>query len=122
MWTPVQMSGFGYFSQTPVVDRCIKSSTQPYNLHRQTLALKILKHVSHKNCLSSIATLPTVFQTASGSNIINTRTVCQELHEMGFHCRAAAHKPKVTMRNAKHRLEWCKARHHWTLEQWKWVL
>ena len=26
------------------------------------------------------------------------------------------------MRNAKCRLEWCKAHHHWTLEQWKHVL
>jgi hypothetical protein len=25
---------------TPVADRCIKSSTQPYNLHRQTLAVE----------------------------------------------------------------------------------
>ncbi|XP_070962114.1 ataxin-2 homolog [Oncorhynchus clarkii lewisi] len=35
---------------------------------------------------------------------------------------AAAHKPKITIRNAKRRLEWCKARRHWTLEQWKRVL
>ena len=41
---------------------------------------------------------------------------------MGFHGRAAAHNPKITMRNAKCRLEWCKAHHHWTLEQWKHVL
>ena len=33
-----------------------------------------------------------------------------------------AHKPKLTMRNVKSRLEWCKARRHWTLEQWKHVL
>jgi hypothetical protein len=26
------------------------------------------------------------------------------------------------MRNAKHQLEWCKARRNWTLEQWKRVL
>ena len=37
---------------------------------------------------------------------------------MGFHGRAAARKPKITMRNAKLQLEWCKVRHHWTLEQW----
>ena len=41
---------------------------------------------------------------------------------MGFHARAAAHKPKITMCNAKCRLEWCKACGHWTLEQWKRVL
>ena len=38
---------------------------------------------------------------------------------MGFHGRAAAHKPKITNRNAKCLLEWCKAHRYWTLEQWK---
>ena len=33
---------------------------------------------------------------------------------MGFRGQAAAHKPKITMRNAKRRLEWCKARHLWS--------
>ena len=41
---------------------------------------------------------------------------------MGFQGRAAEHKPKITMRNAKRWLEWCKAHHHWILEQWKHVL
>uniref|UniRef100_A0A8K9XJ18 Transposase Tc1-like domain-containing protein n=1 Tax=Oncorhynchus mykiss TaxID=8022 RepID=A0A8K9XJ18_ONCMY len=61
-------------------------------------------------------------QTVSGNNI-STRTVRRELHEMGFHGRADAHKPKITMRNAndKRRLEWCNFRRHWTLE-WKHVL
>jgi hypothetical protein len=29
-----------------------------------------------------------------------------------------AEQPKITMCNAKRWLEWCKAHHHWTLEQW----
>ena len=41
---------------------------------------------------------------------------------MGFHGRGAVYKPKITMRNAKRRLEWCKARRYWTLEQSKCVL
>jgi hypothetical protein len=57
------------------------------------------------------------FQTASGSNV-STRTVRRELHEMGFHGRAATHKPKITMRKAKFWLEWCKSHRYWTLEQW----
>ena len=81
----------------------------------------MLKHGAQKNHLSSVATLTTEFQTASGSNE-STSTVRRELHEMGFHGRAAAHKPKITMRNAKRRLEWCQAHRHWTLEQWKHVL
>ncbi|KAM9473079.1 transcription activator BRG1-like [Salvelinus alpinus] len=85
------------------------------------LQARVLRRVASKNHLSSVPTLTTEFQTASGSNV-STRTVRRELHEMGFHGRAAAHKPKITMRNAKRRLEWCKARRHWTLEQWKRVL
>ena len=38
---------------------------------------------------------------------------------MGFLGRAATHKPKITMCNAKRQLEWCKAHRHWILEQWK---
>ena len=41
---------------------------------------------------------------------------------MGFHGRAAAHKPNITMLNAKRQRESCKARRHWTLEEWKRVL
>ena len=41
---------------------------------------------------------------------------------MGFHGRAATHKHKITMRNMKCRLEWCKDHQHWNLEQWKRVL
>ena len=79
---------------------------------------RVLKHVAR---LSLVATLTTEFQTATGRNV-STRTVRRELHEMCFHDRAAAHKPKITMRNAKRRVEWCKARRHWTPEQWKRVL
>ena len=82
---------------------------------------RVLKLVACTNRLSSITTLTTEFQTASGSNV-STITVCRELLEMGFHGRAAAHKPKITMHNAKCRLEWSKARRHWTLEQAKRVL
>jgi hypothetical protein len=78
----------------------------------------MLKRIERKNRLSSVATLTTEFQTLSGSNV-STRTVRRELHEMGFHGQAATHKLKITMRNAKSGLEWCKACHHWTLEQCK---
>ncbi|CAI9586492.1 unnamed protein product, partial [Staurois parvus] len=45
-------------------------------------------------------------------------TVCRELHRMGFHDRSAASKPYITKCNAKRQMPWCKARHHWTLEQY----
>ena len=66
---------------------------------------RMLKLVARKNHLSSVATLTTEFQTASGSNV-STITVCRELCEMGFRDRAAAHKPKIPTCNAKRRLEW----------------
>ena len=95
---------------------------QSSRLHKLTERdRRVLKRVAQKNHLSTVETLTTEFQTASGSNV-SPSTVCRELHEMGFHGRAAAHKPKITMRNGKHRLEWCKAHRHWTLEQWKHVL
>ncbi|CAI9576049.1 unnamed protein product, partial [Staurois parvus] len=46
---------------------------------------------------------------------ISSTTVHRELHEMGFHGQAAASKPYITKRNAKPLMQWCKARHHWTL-------
>ena len=64
----------------------------------------MLKRVAWKNHLASVATLTTEFQTASGSNV-GENTIRRELHGMGFHGRAAAHKPKITMHNAKRRLE-----------------
>ncbi|CAI9612340.1 unnamed protein product, partial [Staurois parvus] len=33
-----------------------------------------------------------------------------------------ASKPYITKCNAKRRMPWCKARYHWTLEQWRGVL
>ena len=79
-------------------------SGRPHKLTEQDS--QVLKRVACKNSLSSVATLTAEFM----------------LHEMGFHGRVAAHKPKITTPNAKRWLERCKARLHWTLEQWKRVL
>ena len=62
----------------------------------------------------------TDLQTSCGLQI--SLTVHRELHGMGFHGRAALSKPYITKCNAKHRIQWCKARRHWTLEQGKRVL
>ena len=50
---------------------------------------------ARQNHLSLVAKLTTEFQTAFGSNV-STKTVRRELHEMGFHGRAATHKPMIT--------------------------
>ncbi|CAI9604535.1 unnamed protein product, partial [Staurois parvus] len=52
-------------------------------------------------------------QTSCGLQI--STTVHRELHGMGFHGRATASKPYITKCNAKRWMQWCKARHHWTL-------
>ena len=52
---------------------------------------QVLKRVACKNCLFSVVTLTTEFHTASGSKV-STIIVRWELHEIGFHVRAATHK------------------------------
>ena len=62
MWTPLQIRGCGYFSHTHFADRCIKLSTPPCNLHRQTLAAEwpVLKSSVTFNVAPSYdATFPT---------------------------------------------------------------
>jgi transposase len=76
-------------------------SGRPHKLTE--LDRRVLKHVERNKSVLGCNT--TEFQTASGSNV-STRTFRRELHEMGFHGRAAAHKPKITMCNTKHQLEW----------------
>ena len=55
---------------------------------------RVLKSVAHTNRLSSIATLTTEFQAASGSKV-STRTVSRELHEMG----SIAKQPHTSLRS-----------------------
>jgi hypothetical protein len=49
-------------------------------------------------------------------------TVRRELRGMGFHGRAAAHKPNVSSVNAKRRLKWRKEQYHWTVDNWECVI
>ena len=65
--------------------------------------------------------IATVLQTSFCLQI-SSRTVRRELHGMGFHGRAAASKPYISKCNAKRWMQWCKACHHWTLEQWRHVI
>jgi hypothetical protein len=134
MWTLLQLSGFGYLSHNHS-DRCINSCTQPVKWQGQGASTaeprsgrphklternrRVLKRVACKNRLSSVATHSTEFQTDLWKLRQHVR---RELHEMRFHGRSAAHKTKITMRYTRCRLEWCKARCHWTLEQYKHVL
>uniref|UniRef100_A0AAZ3Q6J6 Transposase Tc1-like domain-containing protein n=1 Tax=Oncorhynchus tshawytscha TaxID=74940 RepID=A0AAZ3Q6J6_ONCTS len=97
--------GLGYFRYGPGYKRY--SEVYRYS--------EVVGHTRSQNRTAECrrVTLTADFQTVSGCNF-NTRTVRRELHEMGFHGRAAAHKPKITMRSAKRQLVWCKACHHRT--------
>jgi hypothetical protein len=49
-------------------------------------------------------------------------TVRRELRGMGFHGRAADHKPNISAVNAKRRLKVCKEQCHWRVDNWKHVI
>ena len=61
------------------------------------------------------------FQQATGT-VVSMNTIRKEAHLLGYHGRAAAHKPLITKSNRAARLTWCKERRQWTVEQWKQVL
>ncbi|CAI9543152.1 unnamed protein product [Staurois parvus] len=82
---------------------------------------RMLKRTVRRSRQLSAESIAKDLQTLCGLHITTT-TVCTELHGMGFHGRAAASKPYITKCNGKRRMQWCKARHHWTLVQWRRVL
>ncbi|CAI9579169.1 unnamed protein product [Staurois parvus] len=75
------------------------------------LGQRMLKRTVRRSRQLSAESIAEDLQTSCDLQI-STTTVCRELHGMGFHGRAAASKPYITKCNAKHRMQWCKARHH----------
>ncbi|CAI9592268.1 unnamed protein product, partial [Staurois parvus] len=75
------------------------------------------KHTVRRNRQLSAESIAKDLQTSCRLQI-STKTVHREFHGMGFHGQAAASKPYITKCNAKHRMQWGKAHHHWTLEQY----
>lgn len=82
---------------------------------------RVLKRVVSSNRRQTAHSIQQDFQTASGTSV-SLNTVRTELHALGFHGRAAAHKPHISPTNKARRLAWCKAHQNWTLDQWKHVL
>ncbi|GFW53949.1 transposable element Tcb2 transposase [Trichonephila clavipes] len=81
---------------------------------------RTLKRVVKQNRKSFLVEISQEFQSSSGISV-SSRTVCRALKNLGFHVRAAAHKPNITPHNAKHRLQWCRAHRHGTVDMWKTV-
>ncbi|GFW66734.1 transposable element tcb1 transposase [Trichonephila clavipes] len=83
---------------------------------------KTLRRVVKQNRKSSLVEISQEFQISSGISV-SSRTVRREreFKNLGFHGRAAAHKPNIPPQNAKHGLQWCRAHRHWTVDLWKTV-
>ncbi|GFT19534.1 uncharacterized protein TNCV_2534201 [Trichonephila clavipes] len=79
---------------------------------------RTLKRVVKHNRKSSLVKISQEFQSSSGISV-SSRNVRRELKNLGLHSRAAALKPNITPQNAKHRLQWCRAHRHWTVDIWK---
>ncbi|CAI9562959.1 unnamed protein product [Staurois parvus] len=100
------------------------TATQPPSgrpRHMTGRGQRMLKRTVRRGHQLSAESIAKDLQTWCGLQMSPT-TVCRELHGMGFHGRAAASKPSITKCNAKRLMPWCKARRHWTLEQWRRVL
>ncbi|KAL0147114.1 hypothetical protein M9458_057638 [Cirrhinus mrigala] len=82
---------------------------------------RMLRRIVRRGRQLSAKSIATDLKISCGLQI-SSRTVHRELHGMSFHGRAAASKLYITKCNAKRRMQWCKARCHWTLEQWRCVL
>ena len=82
---------------------------------------RCLKRVVKSNRKSSLKDLAQEFREASSSTA-SDHTVRREINKLGFHGRAAVHKPLITRTNATRRLQWCRERRHWTVDQWKTVV
>lgn len=82
---------------------------------------RVLSREIRKNRTQPMAHILQEFQQASGS-VVSMNTIRKEAHLLGFHGRAAAHKPLITKSNRAARLMWCKAHRKWTVDQWKRVL
>ena len=82
---------------------------------------RVLKREIMKNRKESFTNIHRDFCEATGA-MVSTRTLRKEAHALGFHGRAAAHKPMITKTNRAARLRWAKEHRNWTPEQWHGVL
>jgi hypothetical protein len=82
---------------------------------------RALNKVVFETRQTSSETITNEFRSATNCPV-STMTVRRELRGMGFHGRAAAHKPNISPVNAKRRLKLCKERRHWTVDTCKRVI
>ena len=75
---------------------------------------QMLRRIMCRNRQLSAESITTDLQTSCVLQI-SSRTVCRELHGMGF--QAEQLHLSHTSPSAMRRMQWCKAHRHWTLEQ-----
>jgi hypothetical protein len=76
---------------------------------------RALKKTVRETRQTSSETIAREFRSAPNCPA-RTMTVCRHLGGMGFHGRAAAHKPNISPVNTKRLLKWYKERRHWTVD------
>ncbi|GBN30795.1 hypothetical protein AVEN_68155-1 [Araneus ventricosus] len=97
------------------------TTVQPWPGRPQSLVdryRRVLKKIVLKNPMESAEKMRNKFQEASVSTV-STKTIRREIQTLGFQGRAAAFKPRISVNNTKHPLQWCKTRQNWSLEQWQ---
>lgn len=82
---------------------------------------RMLRQIVRSSRQFSAESIATDLQTTGGLQI-SSSTVRRELQIMGFYGGASPSMPYITKFNAKRWMEWCEARRHWTLEEWRRVL
>jgi hypothetical protein len=78
---------------------------------------RALKKVVHETRQTLSETIPHEFRSAMNCPA-SIMTMHRKLREMGFHGRAAAHKPNISPVNAKRLLKCCKEWHNWKRVIW----
>ncbi|CAI9605737.1 unnamed protein product, partial [Staurois parvus] len=89
------------------------TATQPRKMTEQVLCM--LKRTVQRSRQLSAESIAKDLQTSCGLQI--STIMHRELHRMGFQGRVAASKPYITKCNVKRRMQWYKARRHWTIEE-----
>ena len=82
---------------------------------------RVLKREIRKNRCTPMGNIHREFHMATGCSV-STKTMRNEAHALGYHGRAAVHKPLVTKGNRAARLQWAKEHREWTVEDWKRVV
>ena len=60
------------------------------------------------------------FYQSTGLNV-STKTICRNLHQIGFNSNYAASKP-LNDKQRQNRLEWCMNRRNWSKKMWRSVI